>query len=210
MQNFIIEANHYLTKATSAYYHTDYINFYAENHPKYINVLKNIENRETDKALAAAVQEMKSALLEDLLTLHQEILKSDSQNSYFVCMVPRSKVESRFTPNQLLFRHTLNVVLREITFYGNGINFIERTQDTRTTHLKQENKYFVNDGIPFEKGITMKTCRISDNVRGKNIILIDDVYTKTVNIDEDAIEALYQKGAKNVIFYAVGKTQKKI
>ena len=47
---------------------------------------------------------------------------------------------------------------------------------------------------------------ISDLVRGKDIVLIDDLYTKTVNIDEDAIQALHDNGARSVIFYSVGKT----
>jgi len=34
--------------------------------------------------------------------------------------------------------------------------------------------------------------------------LVDDLYTKGVNIDEDAIQALLDKGAKNVVFYSVG------
>ena len=53
-------------------------------------------------------------------------------------------------------------------------------------------------------GITSETCEISSHTRGKNILLIDDLYTKTVNIDEDAIQALFDNGAKNVYFYAVG------
>jgi predicted amidophosphoribosyltransferase len=55
-------------------------------------------------------------------------------------------------------------------------------------------------------GITKDTCTISDQVKGKNILLIDDLYTKTVNIDEDAIQALLDKEAKSVTFYSVGKT----
>jgi predicted amidophosphoribosyltransferase len=41
---------------------------------------------------------------------------------------------------------------------------------------------------------------------GKDILLIDDVYTCSINIDEDAIQALYDNGANSVIFYAIGKT----
>jgi len=37
-------------------------------------------------------------------------------------------------------------------------------------------------------------------------LLIDDLYTRTVNIDEDAIQALLDKGAHSVAFYAVGRT----
>ena len=55
-------------------------------------------------------------------------------------------------------------------------------------------------------GITKDTCSISNEVKNKNILLIDDIYTNNINIDEDAIQALLDKGAKSVIFYSVGKT----
>ena len=65
---------------------------------------------------------------------------------------------------------------------------------------------FNNDGdLPYV-GITNATCNISNDVRGKDILLIDDIYTKTVNIDEDAIQALLSKGANSVAFYAIGNT----
>ena len=54
--------------------------------------------------------------------------------------------------------------------------------------------------------MTKDTCSISDDVIGKDILLIDDLYTKTVNIDEDCIQALLDKGARSVIFYSIGKT----
>lgn len=38
--------------------------------------------------------------------------------------------------------------------------------------------------------------------------MIDDIYTETVNIDEDAIQALLDNGAQAVVFYAVAKTKK--
>lgn len=57
-------------------------------------------------------------------------------------------------------------------------------------------------------GITHDTCNISEEVDGKDILLIDDIYTKDVNIDEDAIQALYDKGAKSVTFYSICKTYK--
>lgn len=55
-------------------------------------------------------------------------------------------------------------------------------------------------------GIAKDTCNISDDVIGQDILLIDDLYTKTVNIDEDCIQALLDKGARSVIFYSIGKT----
>lgn len=66
--------------------------------------------------------------------------------------------------------------------------------------------YGGNGDLPYP-GITKNTCRIS-NVMGKEILLIDDLYTEGVNIDEDAIQALLENGAQSVIFYSLGKTMK--
>lgn len=41
-----------------------------------------------------------------------------------------------------------------------------------------------------------------------NVLLVDDIYTPNVNIDEDAINALLNAGAHTVAFYAVGKVCK--
>jgi hypoxanthine-guanine phosphoribosyltransferase len=65
------------------------------------------------------------------------------------------------------------------------------------------------DGDMPYPGITKHTCKISNEVKGKDILLIDDIYTRTINIDEDAIEALLEKRAKSVVFYSVAKTKPK-
>ncbi len=62
-----------------------------------------------------------------------------------------------------------------------------------------------NNGCSPYPGITEATCVISSNVKGQNILLVDDIYTPGVNIDEDAINALLNMGALAVTFYAVGK-----
>jgi phosphoribosylpyrophosphate synthetase len=53
-------------------------------------------------------------------------------------------------------------------------------------------------------GITINTCDFSKDVMGKDIMLVDDLYTNSVNIDEDAIQALFDKGANSVVFYSIG------
>lgn len=55
-------------------------------------------------------------------------------------------------------------------------------------------------------GITKDTCTISDEVRDKHILLIDDIYTKDVNVDEDAIQCLLDHGAKDVTFFSIART----
>lgn len=65
-----------------------------------------------------------------------------------------------------------------------------------------------NSGSKPYPGITRETCYIDkEKIKNKTIILIDDIYTKTVNIDEDCIQALLDAGAKDVIFYAIARTQ---
>jgi predicted amidophosphoribosyltransferase len=53
------------------------------------------------------------------------------------------------------------------------------------------------------------TCKLSSEIKGRDILLVDDIYTPGCGIDEDAIQALYDAGARSVIFYAVGYTAKK-
>lgn len=97
-------------------------------------------------------------------------------------------------------------VVDKLSGFENGTSYIIRYVNTRTTHLNKSG--YGGDGDMPYVGITKATCKISSHVRGKDILLIDDIYTKGVNIDEDAIQALLDNGAKSVIFYAVAKTYK--
>ena len=89
-----------------------------------------------------------------------------------------------------------------------GTDYVFRHTDTRTTHLNKSG-YGGNGNLPYP-GITKETCKLSEKITGKDVLLIDDLYTEDVNIDEDAIQALLDKGANSVVFYSLGKTIKKI
>lgn len=129
----------------------------------------------------------------------------------YVCRVPRSKANMQ--DSQLLFqaaiREAIELVNDEWSVHNkehntdykliDSIDCIKRIKDVPTTHLTGDRAY---------PGITKDSCFISDEVRDKTILLIDDIYTLGVNIVEDCIQALYDKGAKEVIFYAVGRTVK--
>ncbi|MDI9366643.1 MAG: hypothetical protein QM541_16925 [Flavobacterium sp.] len=88
--------------------------------------------------------------------------------------------------------------------FENGTKYIIRHTHTRTTHLDR-NGEGGEGNLPYP-GITKDTCTISEQAKGKDILLIDDLYTKRVNIDEDAIQALIDNGANSVTFYSFGKT----
>ncbi len=205
MNKFIIDANICLSQDTEAFYNTDYTGYRNRNNPDYINELKNLFRDTPSSVLAHAMEDVENVLLNDLPIL-DKVFKENDFNDVVACMIPRSKVKTRFSRNQFLLKESVSNAINSTNLFTNGLNYIERTVNTRTTHMRKEVSRFRNDGDFPYCGITLDTCNISNNVKGKNILLIDDVYTKTVNIVEDAIEALYKKGAKNVVFYALAKT----
>ncbi len=203
MIQFQIFANEYLSRKTNAFYHVPYTKMGNPDNPNYLNDLKNTFNTFPPQKLQPAAQELRKVLNEDL----PQIYKSLGFDLITVCVVPRAKAESAYHANQLLFKATIQSVVEHIRGFVDGTGFIRRHTNTRTTHLPNPVRNYINDGpLPYP-GITEQTCEISPNVTGRNILLIDDIYKPGVNIDEDAINALINMGARTVTFYAVGKVQ---
>lgn len=200
MHDFTIQTNEYLRQNIRAFYHTDYVGYQNPGNPDYINTLKNTYNSISASMLNSAVQELSSVLLEDL----PQVLRILQLNSLRVCVVPRAK--TNYQPSQLLFKSTIRNVVNQLNSFSDGTDYIVRHTNTKTTHLPDKIPNYNNDGATPYLGITNDTCNISSNVMDKNVLLIDDIYTKTINIDEDAIQAMLDKGAHSVTFYAVGRT----
>ena len=200
------EIGYSLSHDTPAYYHEDYVGGQGRH-----SMLGTIENlictfknditpyRET--TLNNAMDSLGEILDSEL----PEILRESQYSSLRVCVIPRAKHEEHYRPNQRLFRQTVQMAVKRIDGLEDGTMDIIRHTDTATTHLARRGNGAL--GSKPYVGITLDTCSISDDVEGKDILLIDDLYTKTVNIDEDCIQALYEKGARSVMFYAVGRTR---
>lgn len=193
-----------LLRDTIAYYHSDYsgggnwrINGTVEN---LICTLKNDIKPYTSVILQEARQRLGSILKADLPI----ILRDCGKDSLRVCVIPRAKREKSYRPDQLYLRRTIQEVVGDLPGFENGTHDIIRHTDTVTTH-RAKSGYGGSGERPYV-GITKDTCTISEEVINKDILLIDDLYTKSVNIDEDCIQALYDKGARNVFFYSIGKT----
>ena len=193
-----------LLRDTIAYYHSDYsgggnwrINGTVEN---LICTLKNDIKPYTSVILQEARQRLGSILKADLPI----ILRDCGKDSLRVCVIPRAKREKSYRPDQLYLRRTIQEVVCDLPGFENGTHDIIRHTDTVTTH-RAKSGYGGSGARPYV-GITKDTCTISEEVINKDILLIDDLYTKSVNIDEDCIQALYDKGARNVFFYSIGKT----
>ena len=204
MTPFTIEQNNYLTQDIQAFYHTDFGGTQLPNNPNFLYKLKNDPHHNwTDYRLQEAQHEFLRVLLNDL----PEVLRQINKTPLTICVVPRAKAENSYNQNQLLFKATVRIAINRLgNNFIDGTNYIVRHINTKTTHIRQPIEGYVNDGSVPYVGITNATCNISDNVIGKDILLIDDIYTRTVNIDEDAIQSLIDKGANSVSFYAIGRT----
>ncbi len=212
MNSFTISKDKdYLKQDIQAYYNAKYTTMGEEGNPDYLNDLKNTygkpdsnDNKDwvkkEQKKLDDAVGKLKTVLIKDLPV----VLKKVKKDSLSVCVVPRSKSESSYKDNQKLFKSTVQSVVEELDKFEDASNYIVRTSNTKTTHLGDNTPGYTNDGKMPYVGITKKTCTLDKNIKDKDILLIDDIYTAGVNIDEDAIQALIDKGAKSVTFYVVG------
>ena len=104
---------------------------------------------------------------------------------------------------QLYFSLGVSEALNVLKCAENGSYVIKRIKNTTTTHLI--NTSAENDGARPYPGITKDTCSFNiDRIIGRDIILIDDIYTSGVNVDEDCIQALFDLGAKRIVFYSIG------
>ncbi len=208
MKPFTIKQNEYLKQETKGYYHTDYVAYENRNevddYPMYILTLKNDLNRNWWLSkLQNAQRELLKVLLEDL----PNILKESQLNQITVCVAPRAKADNTYRQDQLLFKATISNAVNQLgNNFRDGTNFIERHKSTKTTHIRRPVDGFDNDGSEPYSGISMETCTFSNKINGIDILLIDDIYTKNVDIDEDMIQALLNCGANSVTFYAIGKT----
>jgi hypothetical protein len=200
MKQLELELNDYLRHKTMAYHHGNHRRW-NDTEVGYINTLKNDDgtfgNHKQDFGftLSSAQDSLYKVLEQDL-----PVIANSSRNKFTICVVPRSKCNHNYQPTQLLFIDTIKkFLLNNVNLFNDGTDYISRVIDTPTTHI-------THDYESVEIGVTKKTCDISTNIKGKDILLIDDIYTKSVNIDEDAIQAIYDNGANSVIFYALGKT----
>ena len=201
LQEFKVLPNKCLTQEIKSFYHTYYLGYQRPNNPDYLNTLKNTYNSCTQENLESAAQELVKVLLEDFPI----IIRKLGTQSITVCVVPRAKAENSYKPNQLLFKKVVQNVCDRLSI-NDGTDYIIRHTNTKTTHLPRNIRNYNNDGDSPFSGITINTCGISDNVRGKEILLVDDIYTNSINIDEDAIQALLDSGAKSVFFFAIAYT----
>lgn len=206
VNRFTMEASSYLDRDVAGFFHAE---FHGSSHPNNQNFLYKFKNDPHhswgDHHLRSAVDDLNSILRYDF----PQILRQVRPALLTVCVVPRAKADTIYRPDQLLFKSTVGANARSISGFQDGSDFIVRHTNTRTTHLRKPVQGFVNDGRMPYPGISIDTCHFAQQIRGLDILLVDDIYTKTVNIDEDMAQALFDNGARSVVLYAVGNTVRK-
>ena len=203
MNTFQIKPNSYLSESIDGFYHTDYLGYNKPGNPMYLNRLKNDCHHQSETELITDANKV----LEIIMTELPKVMQKKSLHRPVVCLMPRAKAPSSYTPDQLLFSKAVSDAVDSIKGLKNGTTWITRIKPTQTTHLRNSYNYY-DDGISPYQGITKDTCFISPKVQGRNIILVDDIYTADVNIIEDSVQALLEQGAKTIISYVVAKTKK--
>lgn len=201
-KKFTLPINNYLKHKVDIYYHQDYTGYKKPGNPDFINTLKNTFESESHQKLRNAQKQVIDILKKDI----PNIMRYRNETNYLCMCVPRAKALKQYSKWQLMFSEAVSRVAQNTEGLVDGTRYIVRHTNTRTTHLKNMSAK-ENDGrLPYP-GITKDTCTINrKKIEGKKIILIDDVYTKTINVGEDCIQALFDNGAKSVIFYAIGRT----
>ena len=206
VNRFVIEANQYLDRDVQGFFHSD---FHGPSHPSNPNFLYKFKNDPHHNWSQQQLQYAISDLDRVLQTDFPQILHQVTRSSLTVCVVPRAKADDFYVRDQLLFKTTVGARSRSMPGFQDGSDFISRHTNTRTTHLKRNIEGFENDGPKPYPGIANDTCHFKPQIKGLDILLVDDIYTRTVNIDEDMAQALFDNGARSVVFYAIGKTVRK-
>lgn len=154
--------------------------------------------------LNSAKEEVEKILLDDI----PAIMKKNNLEECSIVCVPRAKALASYTEKQLFFQSAVGNAASKIKGAIDASKSITRTVNTKTTHLKNSQN-IKNDGdLPYP-GITSDTCTVDlNNIKNKDIILVDDIYTISANVDEDCIQFLLDNGARTVIFYAIAYTDR--
>ena len=200
MKSFTINTNSYLDRKVKGYYNCNYVGYQQKGNPDFINRLKNMSKSHNEMDLVEDFIEVADRAKKDL----KQIIETEGLCNPVICVAPRLKAEKSYLPCQLMFKKAISSVVNNIDA-TNGIDSIKRIKDTKTTHNWRLEH---NTGDMPYKGITKNTCEINKNlIFGRDIILVDDIYTDGVFVAEDCIQTLFDFGAKSVTLYVIAKTR---
>lgn len=190
--------NNFLNVSITAFFHDFYISK-ANGGSPFSELILAIKSHATDDVR----NDIANIVREDL----KKILMIDFYRgkTVYIFVVPRSKPDSFWREEELQFRSAVMVGIKDLQNVIDGTNAIKRVVETQTTHLAHLD--IQNNGAAPYPGITQDTCEFNMNICGKDVILIDDIYTENKGIDEDCIQFLINKKAGSISLYTLGMTK---
>lgn len=183
----------------AGYYHDKYYGMSSpDNRIRFVNVLKNDRRNVPPAAIRQNEKLLADAIHDDLVCITQ------MYGRLTLCGVPRSKRENSYPWDKMGLKRALRQAAAENPLLDDGMDFIVRHTDTRCTH--RDRWGYGGEGELPRPGLIEDTCHLSADIAGKDVLLVDDIYTPNCGIDEDAICAVLNAGARSVVFYAIGYT----
>ena len=183
----------------AGYYHDEYYGMSSPNNRiRFVNVLKNDRCNTPSEVICQNEKLLAAAIRGDLARITQK------HGRLTLCGVPRSKRENSYPWSKMGLKRALRQAATENPLLDDGMDFIVRHTDTRCTH--RDRWGYGGAGELPRPGLIQDTCHLSAEIAGKDVLLVDDIYTPNCGIDEDAICAVMNAGAKRVVFYAIGYT----
>lgn len=208
-----LSVNQFLHRQTRCYFVLDYLRYGTPGNPDFILTLKNTFNSEPNFKLERA-----QARVEQILTgWLPVVMQEENLSPCSIVCVPRAKGFYTYSNRQMCLLqgvHQATNTLAQSMNVTDATRAVFRTVNTKTTHFRKPvNRVTVNqeeepnNGPEPYPGITKGTCNIDvKKISGKNILLVDDIYTYGVNVDEDCIQALYDAGASKVVLFTLSRT----
>ena len=181
------------------YYHDEYYGMSSPaNRILFVNVLKNDRLRSSPGEIVAGEMQLAHAVRADFARITQ------LHGARTLVGVPRSKREASYPWEKMGLKRALRRAVAENPLLSDGLDFIVRHTDTLCTHRSYWGHGGMGEGP--RPGLIADTCTLSSGIRGRDVLLVDDIFTPGVGIDEDAICAVLNAGARSVVFYAIGYT----
>ncbi len=202
----------FLKRNSVCFYVLDYLRFDDPDNPQFILDLKNTFGNESPETLNAARETARDILVRWV----PEVMRRMNMQACTMVCVPRAKAFDTYLDTQMYLLKAVSEAARVLAGHGvtDGAGAVRRVVSTRTTHLPERTERITavgdresNSGDMPYPGITRRTCEIDAGlICGREILLVDDIYTGGVYIDEDCIQALFDAGAARVILFTLSCT----
>lgn len=202
----------FLKRNSVCFYVLDYLRHDDPDNPQFILDLKNTFDNESIQTLKAAKETAKDIIVR----WAPEVMRRMNLRTCTMVCIPRAKAFDSYTDTQMYLLKAVSEAAQALSDRGvtDGTGAIRRVVSTKTTHLPDRTERVTagggreaNTGDKPYPGITKRTCQIdAAQIRGREILLVDDIYTGGVYIDEDCIQALYDAGAARVVLFTLSRT----